>query len=117
MADYFIFDTQGEIPYTPTPKKGGLITSPTVITLTTGRVDVSLGRYGFWAGSDISDDLMFIDIPPAETPMVVQGPGELRKQAIADSRAEIYLPLQKRERKGDHGHRCERGLHPAGPPV
>jgi hypothetical protein len=36
---------------------------------------------------------MFIGIPLAEMPMVAQGLGELRKKAIPDSRAKIYLPL------------------------
>jgi hypothetical protein len=36
---------------------------------------------------------MFIGIPLAEMPMVVQGLGELSKKAIPDSRAKIYLPL------------------------
>jgi len=90
---HFIFDTQGEIPYTPTPTKGVLITSPTVIPLTTGRINISLGCYGCRASSDISDDLMFIGIPLAEMPMVVQGLGELSKKVIPDSRAKIYLPF------------------------
>jgi N-acetylglutamate synthase-like GNAT family acetyltransferase len=34
------------------------------------------GCYGCKAGSDISDDLMFIGIPPAEMPLVGQGLGE-----------------------------------------
>jgi hypothetical protein len=36
---------------------------------------------------------MFIGLPLAEMPMVVQGLGELSKKAIPDSRAKIYLRL------------------------
>ena len=93
LCVHFIFDTQGEIFYTPTPKKGVLNTSPTVIRLTTGRINISPGCHGCRASSDISDDLMFIGIPLAEMAMVVQGLGELSKKAILDSRAKIYLPL------------------------
>ena len=65
----------------------------TVIPLTTGKINISLGCYGCRGSSDISDDLMFMGIPLAEMPRVIQGLGELSKKAIPDSRAKIYLPL------------------------
>ena len=65
----------------------------TVIPFTTGKINISLGCYGCRGSSDISDDLMFMGIPLAEMPRVIQGLGELSKKAIPDSRAKIYLPL------------------------
>ena len=70
-----------------------LCVETTVIPLTTGKINISLGCYGCRGASDISDDLMFMGIPLAEMPRVIQGLGELGKKAIPDSRAKIYLPL------------------------
>jgi len=70
-----------------------LCVETTVIPLTTGKINISLGCYGCRGASDISDDLMFMGIPLAEMPKVIQGLGELGKKAIPDSRAKIYLPL------------------------
>ena len=70
-----------------------LCVETTVIPLTTGKINISLGCYGCRGSSDISDDLMFMGIPLAEMPRVIQGLGELSKKAIPDSRAKIYLPL------------------------
>ena len=65
----------------------------TVIPLTTGKINISLGCYGCRGASDISDDLMFMGIPLPEMPMVIQGLRKLGEKAIPDSRAKIYLPL------------------------
>jgi uncharacterized protein (DUF169 family) len=65
----------------------------TIIPFTTGKINISLGCYGCRGSSDISDDLMFMGIPLAEMPRVIQGLGELGKKAIPDSRSKIYLPL------------------------
>jgi uncharacterized protein (DUF169 family)/NAD-dependent dihydropyrimidine dehydrogenase PreA subunit len=70
-----------------------LCVETTVIPLLTGKINISLGCYGCRGASDISDDLMFMGIPLAEMPRVIQGLGELSKKAIPDSRAKIYLPL------------------------
>jgi uncharacterized protein (DUF169 family)/NAD-dependent dihydropyrimidine dehydrogenase PreA subunit len=70
-----------------------LCVEATVIPLTTGKINISLGCYGCRGASDISDDLMFMGIPLAEMPRVIQGLRELGKKAIPDSRAKIYLPL------------------------
>ncbi len=70
-----------------------LCVESTVIPYTSGKINISLGCYGCRGASDISDDLMFMGIPLAEMPMVIQGLGELGKKAIPDSRAKIYLPL------------------------
>jgi uncharacterized protein (DUF169 family)/NAD-dependent dihydropyrimidine dehydrogenase PreA subunit len=70
-----------------------LCVESTVIPFTTGKINISLGCYGCRGASDVSDDLMFMGIPLAEMPRVIQGLGELGKKAIPDSRAKIYLPL------------------------
>lgn len=70
-----------------------LCVETTVIPLTTGKINISLGCYGCRGASDISDDLMFMGIPLAEMPRLIQGLGELGKKAIPDSRGKIYLPL------------------------
>ena len=70
-----------------------LCVETTVIPFTTGKINISLGCYGCRGASDISDDLMFMGIPLAEMPRVIQGLGELGKKAIPDSRAKIYLPM------------------------
>jgi uncharacterized protein (DUF169 family)/NAD-dependent dihydropyrimidine dehydrogenase PreA subunit len=69
-----------------------LCVETTVIPFSTGKINISLGCYGCRAASDISDDLMFMGIPLAEMPRMIQGLGELGKKAIPDSRAKIYLP-------------------------
>jgi len=70
-----------------------LCVETTVIPFTTRKINISLGCYGCRGASDISDDLMFMGIPLAEMPRLIQGLGELGKKAIPDSRAKIYLPL------------------------
>jgi hypothetical protein len=97
LHTHFTFDNIRRNPLYFEPEKRVLITSPTVIPLTTGRINISLGCYGCRAGSDISDDLMFTGIPPAEMPMVDQGLGELRREAVPDPGAKIYLAAQQRE--------------------
>ena len=70
-----------------------LCVETTVIPLTTGKINISLGCYGCRGSSDISDDQMFMGIPLSQMPMVIQGLGQLSKKAIPDSRAKIYLPF------------------------
>jgi uncharacterized protein (DUF169 family)/NAD-dependent dihydropyrimidine dehydrogenase PreA subunit len=70
-----------------------LCVETTVIPFTTGKINISLGCYGCRGATDISDDLMFMGIPLAGMPRLIQGLGELGKKAIPDSRAKIYLPL------------------------
>jgi len=64
----------------------------TLIPLTSGKINISLGCYGCRASSDIGDDLMFMGIPAAEMPGLIDGLMALGKKAIPDSRAKIYLP-------------------------
>jgi len=64
----------------------------TLIPLTSGKINISLGCYGCRASSDIGDDLMFMGIPVAEMPGLIDGLTALGKKAIPDSRAKIYLP-------------------------
>jgi uncharacterized protein (DUF169 family)/NAD-dependent dihydropyrimidine dehydrogenase PreA subunit len=64
----------------------------TLLPLTTGRINISLGCYGCRASSDVDDTLMMMGIPVALMPEVVRGLGELGKKAIPQSRDKIYLP-------------------------
>ena len=64
----------------------------TLLPYTSGKINISLGCYGCRASSDIGDDLMFMGIPAAEMPGLVDGLKALDKKAIPDSRAKIYLP-------------------------
>lgn len=64
----------------------------TLIPWTSGKINISLGCYGCRASSDIGDDLMFMGIPAAEMPGLIDGLMALGKKAIPDSRAKIYLP-------------------------
>lgn len=64
----------------------------TLIPLTSGKINISLGCYGCRASSDIGDDLMFMGIPAAEMPALIDGLMALGRKAIPDSRAKIYLP-------------------------
>jgi uncharacterized protein (DUF169 family)/NAD-dependent dihydropyrimidine dehydrogenase PreA subunit len=64
----------------------------TLIPYLSGEPNVSFGCYGCRASSDIGDDLMFVGLPIAYLPRVVQGLEELGEQAIPQSRAKIYLP-------------------------
>lgn len=63
----------------------------TLFPYTSGKINISFGCYGCRASSDVSDDLMFMGIPAAEMPGLVDGLEELGKKAIPDSRAKIYL--------------------------
>jgi uncharacterized protein (DUF169 family) len=64
----------------------------TLFPYTSGKINISLGCYGCRASSDIGDDLMFMGIPAAEVPGLMDGLKALGKKAIPDSRAKIYLP-------------------------
>lgn len=64
----------------------------TLFPYTSGKINISLGCYGCRASSDIGDDLMFMGIPAAEMPGLIDGLKALGKKAIPDSRAKIYLP-------------------------
>jgi uncharacterized protein (DUF169 family)/NAD-dependent dihydropyrimidine dehydrogenase PreA subunit len=64
----------------------------TLLPYTSGKINISLGCYGCRASSDIGDDLMFMGIPAAEMPGLVDGLIALDRKAIPDSRAKIYLP-------------------------
>jgi uncharacterized protein (DUF169 family) len=54
--------------------------------------NTSLGCYGCRAISDIGEDIMFMGIPMAKMPTVIEGLQYLGKKAIPDARAKIYLP-------------------------
>lgn len=64
----------------------------TLFPYSSGKINISLGCYGCRASSDIGDDLMFMGIPAAEMPGLIDGLKALGKKAIPDSRAKIYLP-------------------------
>lgn len=64
----------------------------TLVPYTTGEMNTSLGCYGCRAISDLGDDTMFMGIPPAKVPTVIEGLEYLGKKAIPDVRAKIYLP-------------------------
>jgi len=64
----------------------------TLYPYTTGELNTSLGCYGCRAVSDLSEDIMFMGIPVAKLPSLVDGLEQLGKKAIPDSRSKIYLP-------------------------
>ena len=64
----------------------------TLLPLTTGEINISLGCYGCRAASDVSDDLMFVGIPLDIMETTIKGLKELGTKAIKQSRAKIYLP-------------------------
>lgn len=64
----------------------------TLLPYTTQRFNLSLGCYGCRASSDVGDELMFMGIPPAQMPSLIEGLSKLGRKAIADSRRKIYLP-------------------------
>lgn len=64
----------------------------TLIPYASGEFNISLGCYGCRASSDISDDLMFMGVPTAQMPGLIDGLIALGKKAIPDSRNKIYLP-------------------------
>jgi len=66
----------------------------TLLPYTSGKINISLGCYGCRASSDVGDDLMFMGVPYAQMPLLLEGLAELSKKAIPDSRAKIYLPPQ-----------------------
>lgn len=66
----------------------------TLLPYTSGKINISLGCYGCRASSDAGDDLMFMGVPYAQVPLLIEGLAELAKKAIPDSRAKIYLPPQ-----------------------
>lgn len=66
----------------------------TLLPYTSGKINISLGCYGCRASSDVGDDLMFMGVPLAQMPLLIEGLAELAKKAIPDSRAKIYLPPQ-----------------------
>jgi uncharacterized protein (DUF169 family) len=66
----------------------------TLLPYTSGKINISLGCYGCRASSDVGDDLMFMGVPFAQMPLLIEGLAELAKKAIPDSRAKIYLPPQ-----------------------
>lgn len=53
--------------------------------------NITFGCYGCRAASDIAEDMMFMGIPTALLPTVVNGLTELAKKAIPDSRNKIYV--------------------------
>ena len=65
-----------------------------LLPYTSGKINISLGCYGCRASSDVGDDLMFMGVPFAQMPLLIEGLAELAKKAIPDSRAKIYLPPQ-----------------------
>ena len=66
----------------------------TLYPLTTGELNASVGCYGCRAISDLGEDMMFMGIPLARLPSLVDGLERLGKKAIPDCRAKIYLPPQ-----------------------
>ncbi len=64
----------------------------TLLPYTSQRFNVSFGCYGCRASSDVSDDLMFMGIPTAQMPQLLQGLQKLGQKAIQDSRNKVYLP-------------------------
>lgn len=59
---------------------------------TTGEMNMSLGCYGCRAISDLGEDMMFIGIPLAKMPTLMEGLKYLGRKAIKDARAKVYLP-------------------------
>lgn len=66
----------------------------TLLPYTTGEMNISLGCYGCRASSDVSDDLMFVGVPLARMPQLINGLKQLNRKAIGHCRSKIYLPPQ-----------------------
>ncbi len=64
----------------------------TLLPMTSGELNTSLGCYGCRAISDVGDDLMFMGIPLEKMPSLLEGLELLGKKTIGDSRDKIYLP-------------------------
>jgi uncharacterized protein (DUF169 family)/NAD-dependent dihydropyrimidine dehydrogenase PreA subunit len=64
----------------------------TLYPYTTGEMNTSLGCYGCRAISDLGEDIMFMGIPLAKMPTVIEGLKYLGRKAILDARAKVYLP-------------------------
>lgn len=64
----------------------------TLIPYLSGKLNISFGCYGCRASSDVGDELMFMGIPRAQMPQLLEGLVRLGKKAIKDSRNKIYLP-------------------------
>ncbi|PLY01046.1 MAG: (4Fe-4S)-binding protein [Desulfuromonas sp.] len=64
----------------------------TLLPYTAQKFNISLGCYGCRASSDIGDELMFMGIPTAQMPALIEGLKRLGQKAIGDSRRKIYLP-------------------------
>lgn len=64
----------------------------TLVPYTTGEMNTSLGCYGCRAISDLGEEIMFMGIPLAKMPTVIEGLEYLGKKAIPDVRAKVYLP-------------------------
>ncbi len=64
----------------------------TLYPYTTGELNISLGCYGCRASSDVGDNLMFMGVPVARMPQVIEGLQRLSEKALPDSRNKIYVP-------------------------
>jgi uncharacterized protein (DUF169 family)/NAD-dependent dihydropyrimidine dehydrogenase PreA subunit len=64
----------------------------TLYPYTTGEMNTSLGCYGCRAISDIGEEIMFMGIPMAKMPALIEGLEFLGRKAIPDARAKVYLP-------------------------
>ena len=64
----------------------------TLLPLTTGKFNLSLGCYGCRASSDIGDDMMFMGIPLEQMPEIIRGLKKLGQKAIPEARNKVYLP-------------------------
>ena len=63
----------------------------TLYPYTTGEMNTSLGCYGCRAISDLGEEMMFIGIPLAKMPALLEGLRYLGRTAIKDARAKVYL--------------------------
>lgn len=54
--------------------------------------NITFGCYGCRAATDVGEDMMFMGVPTAKLPTVVQGLTELAKKSIPHSRMKIYVP-------------------------
>jgi uncharacterized protein (DUF169 family) len=57
-----------------------------------GEINMSLGCYSCRTVSDLGEDIMFMGIPMARMPALIDGLENLGKKAIPDSRSWLYLP-------------------------
>jgi uncharacterized protein (DUF169 family)/NAD-dependent dihydropyrimidine dehydrogenase PreA subunit len=64
----------------------------TLYPYTTGEMNTSLGCYGCRAISDLGEDIMFMGIPLAKMPSLLEGLEYLGRKAIPDARSKVYLP-------------------------